>query len=386
MRSLSLTRSSRGAADVHLGPPGSSAPSAASAGSSSMSPGTSSGSIAKLAAARRSDTRMRAHRLAARPRSRPSTSTLRAGAAQDVEQRGPRRVQADALDLDVGRRACPAAAATQNAADETSPGHRRASRAAQALAAARPRSRRRRRVARARRTRGAPARCDRASRAGSTHRRRALGLQAGEQDGALHLRARHLRCVGDAVQAAAVDRQRRPAVDRRRCARPCAVSGSMTRRIGRRRQRGVAADDRAGTGGRPGCPPAAASSCRSCRRRAVAAGARRPPQAAARRCVTASGGRVVRSATPSARRQARVAAQSAPGDVAADAGSRRRRAPPSMRVAMRDRLVAGDRTRPAAVPRRTRARRRARTHVRTIASQCSTGIRRTMLALACIRA
>ena len=59
-------------------------------------------------------------------------------------------------------------------------------------------------------------------------------LEAGEQHAALHLGARDVRPVGDAVQRRAVDRQRRPPVVRLDRA-PMSVSGSMTRRIGRRR-------------------------------------------------------------------------------------------------------------------------------------------------------
>ena len=46
-------------------------------------------------------------------------------------------------------------------------------------------------------------------------RRVAVGLQAGQEHGALHLRARNFGMVRDAAQPRAVDRQRRAPVERR---------------------------------------------------------------------------------------------------------------------------------------------------------------------------
>ena len=86
IRSLSLTRSSAAPRTSIVDPSGSSAPSAPRAGSSSMTAGTSSGSIAKL---RRSAAGDRHACRSARPPSSCSTvtSTVGAGPAQDVEQR-----------------------------------------------------------------------------------------------------------------------------------------------------------------------------------------------------------------------------------------------------------------------------------------------------------
>ena len=64
---------------------------------------------------------------------------------------------------------------------------------------------------------------------------RALGVQAGQQHGALHLGARHLGLIVDGVQRAAVDHDRAAGRPRRpRTGRPSASSGAITRRIGRR--------------------------------------------------------------------------------------------------------------------------------------------------------
>ena len=109
------------AAHAHLARrAGASRPARRAPGISSMSPGTSSGAISKLAAFR-TTTRMR-------PTGSPASSFVRldvdfrAGAARDVEDGRPGRVEADALDLDLRARDVPAASAIQNAALEISPG------------------------------------------------------------------------------------------------------------------------------------------------------------------------------------------------------------------------------------------------------------------------
>jgi hypothetical protein len=52
--------------------------------------------------------------------------------------------------------------------------------------------------------------------------RRAVGVNACQQDRAFHLRARDFRLMGDRVQRRAVNRERRTAVDGIDAALPCA--------------------------------------------------------------------------------------------------------------------------------------------------------------------
>ena len=64
---------------------------------------------------------------------------------------------------------------------------------------------------------------------------RPVGGEAGQHDGALDLGARHRRRPGDRPERAAVDDERRAARRSEPMRAPIAVSGSITRRIGRRR-------------------------------------------------------------------------------------------------------------------------------------------------------
>ena len=132
MRSLSFTRSSP-APVTSSSPPN--VASAASAGSSSISPGTSSGAIRTSATAVAVADPNRAAAARRPASSSASTSTSRAGAAQDVEERGPGGVQADVPQSRSSEPGRPAAATIQKAADEKSPGTR-TSPARSALAAA----------------------------------------------------------------------------------------------------------------------------------------------------------------------------------------------------------------------------------------------------------
>ena len=197
-----------------------------------------------------------------------------AEAAQDVEQRRARRVQADVLDVRRANRGAP----------RRRPARRRPRRSRRAPAASGRAGAGRRRPTRSGRRpstvtpKAASARsvwsrvCGRFGDAG-----RALGVQAGQEDRALDLRARRLGRVVQwravACRARSAAHGRRP----RRCGRPSCSSGSMTRRIGRR-------DSEASPiivavkGGPRGCRPACASSCRSCRRRAAPAGERSCPK------------------------------------------------------------------------------------------------------------
>ena len=108
-------------------------------------------------------------------------------------------------------------------------------------------------------------------------RGRAARVKAGEEDGALDLRARDRGLVRNALQRRAVDRERRVAVDRLDPgAHPRQRLDDPPHRPARQR---LVADEHGGRmGGRPARPPASASSCPSCRRRAALPGERQPPK------------------------------------------------------------------------------------------------------------
>ena len=271
IRSLSLTRSSAAPLTV-TSPP--CAASAAMAGSSSMRPGTSSGAMVIGRILSCSTTTV--------PRGSPPSSS-----EADTCTRAPNRRRTSSRPVRDGFRptssistrepGIAAAATSQNAADEKSPGTCERP-ALQALAAGdrhgqavhgRPAAEGGQRAL------GVVARRGRLGDAG-----RALGVQAGEQDGALDLRARHVRLVGDAVQPRAVDRQRRVAVGR------LDAGAHALERLDDpphrpARQRGVADQPARKADGPPGCRPAAASSCPSCRHRARSDGGQQAADTAA---------------------------------------------------------------------------------------------------------
>ena len=206
--------------------------SAASAGISSMTPALRPASTAKL--------RGCAERRRARgPIGSPASLVLdvdvdRApGAAKDVEHGRARRVQADALDVDVARRACRPRAPPRTPRPRCRPGPSSvARRAAAARRRRRPRSRRGRP--------STPNAVERALRMIACRRRarrrvvRPSRCRPGEQHGALHLGARDLGLVGRCRAGAppSIVSGGRPSSDSMRA--PIRVSGSMTRRIGRR--------------------------------------------------------------------------------------------------------------------------------------------------------
>ena len=107
---------------------------------------------------------------------------------------------------------------------------------------------------------------------------RALGVQAGQQHGALHLRARHL---GRVVRwRAARRRGRRAAAGRPSAASmraPIRVSGAMTRRIGRRESEASPTSVAVETGAPPAMPDSSRMRrARNCRRRAAPTGRASP--------------------------------------------------------------------------------------------------------------
>ena len=140
--------------------------------------------------------------------------------------------------------------------------------------------------------------------------RSAARMEARQQDAALHLGARHLGSIGDALQPGPVDGQGRPAVvglnARPHLGQRVPSRGASAGASARRRRRSRCETDAPRQG-----RPAGASWSRSSRhRRAPAARDRpwRPRPVISTRPPSATMG------TPSARRQASVAAQSAPDE------------------------------------------------------------------------
>ncbi len=208
MRSLSLTRSSEAPRTVNVRPSGIIAASAASAGISSITPGTSPGATSKLLHSRERQPHG-PHRF---PRAvvidRPRHA--RARASEHVEHGDARRIQSYALDLDGG----PGRAAGQRGPECRAgdiPRHRQGARF-EPLARGDLDGRT---VA----NHGDAERFQRAFR--MIPRRRRLDdpgaagrMQARQQDAALDLGAGHLRFIHDPLEAAAVDGQRRAAARR----------------------------------------------------------------------------------------------------------------------------------------------------------------------------
>ena len=198
------------------------------------------------------------------------------------------------------------AATTRNAALETSPGTvivRGPERPA-----ARDGRRRRLRARRARRRPAAGARCGRGSGAGSVHRRLPFGLQPGEEDRGLHLRARHRQVATRTPRSGPPSIvSGRPPGGGRDAARPWPAAGPprapWAGGAATRRRRG-----RTGRAAPPGPRPASAAWTRSCPRRGPRAARARPPGPRPA-MTTAPSSR--RTSTPSAARQRSVEAQSA---------------------------------------------------------------------------
>ena len=213
MRSLSLTRSSPAPLHVDL-PPW--AASAAIAGSSSMSAGYVGGSDRHGAGAVVLDDD-RPARLAG-VGGRDLHRDARAEAAQHVDERGARRVEADVFDFDPGAGNGGCGDHPERRRREIA-GHRQRL----SLQALSPGDRYGRAVDRDR----TPESCNRSLGVVAGRRRladagRALGVQTGQQHRAFHLRARRLGFVCNGVQSRAVDGQRRHAPRWRPGARPSA--------------------------------------------------------------------------------------------------------------------------------------------------------------------